>query len=165
MKINLAGDILFDSIVDGIGLRSVIFVQGCNHRCFGCHNPQSWSFKENIVKTTDEIVREIQENSISLKVTLSGGDPFEQVDQCIDLIQKLKLNGYNDFWIYTGYLWEEIINCENKKRLLTLADVIVDGKFMEDKKSYELSFKGSSNQRIIDVEKSLKTGVVAMIEI
>ncbi len=142
VKLNISG-IVHDSIVDGPGLRTVIFFQGCKHKCKGCHNPNTWSFKPNIIMTEDEIIAEIENENFSKKVTLSGGDPLEQ--DVVSLAQKLKKKGYN-IWLYTGYTLDEVE--QNFPEILTTIDALVDGKFQLDKKDLSLEFRGSSNQKI-----------------
>lgn len=158
-------DIIHDSIVDGIGLRTVIFFSGCHHRCKGCHNPESWNIEYGNNYIIKEVVDEIQTNKIKQGITLSGGDPFYQADEVLELVKELKIYDYN-IWAYTGYTFEEIINNDNKERseLLKYIDVLVDGRFVEELKDLTLKFKGSSNQRIIDVQKSLKENKVVLYE-
>lgn len=164
MKIRIANKVVFDSIVDGIGLRAVIFTQGCNHKCKGCHNPQTWNFDGGIEEDTNNIVREILNNPLNKGITFSGGEPLEQASACLDILLGLKEQGYNDFWAYTGYNWENILKDEDKMKFVKELNVLVDGKFDINKKSYDLMFKGSSNQRVIDVQKSLENNSVVCIE-
>lgn len=166
MTINLAGDILFDSIVDGEGLRVVIFTQGCPHHCIGCQNPQTWSISPNKEVDIEAVVKEIIENALVPNVTFSGGDPFVQPIECYNLAKSLRDKGTRSIWAYTGYVWEDLIasNEIGVKAFLSQLDVLVDGRFEKDKKSFELKFKGSSNQRLIDVQKSLKKKAVILFE-
>lgn len=161
MDIKLASDVMFDSIVDGDGLRATIFTQGCPHGCSGCHNPQTWEYDKGFIASADEVVTKIVKNSLNQHVTFSGGEPFEQASVCRDILLKLKKFGKNDFWAYTGYVWEELIDknskiySKDKFDFLLELDILVDGKFDISKKSMNLKYRGSSNQRIIKVKDSL----------
>ena len=168
MKIRLASEVVFDSIVDGEGLRAVIYTQGCKHRCKDCHNSQTWDFAGGIVVEADDVVNEIGENILNPYVTFSGGDPFEQAEACGYILLRLKELGKENFWAYTGYLWEDLIYETSKHYtkerydFLKELDVLVDGRFDIDLKSYDLNYKGSGNQRVIDVQRSLKEGKVVL---
>ena len=165
MKIRLASDLQKGSIVDGVGIRAVIWTQGCTHNCPGCHNPETHSFKGGFVVDTDEIKKEIEQLTTEDGVTFSGGDPMMQVDACLDIAKIIKKCGLN-IWCYTGYTFEELLKMSEKKpsimEFLKLIDILVDGKFIIKEKSLNLKFRGSRNQRIIDVKKSLKTGRVVL---
>ncbi|MBM6646380.1 anaerobic ribonucleoside-triphosphate reductase activating protein [Bacillus sp. RIT 809] len=142
-------NIIHDSVVDGEGLRTVVFFAGCPHHCIGCHNPKSWNVCNGTEMTVEEIVKEIEKNSLT-DVTFSGGDPFFQaaeVKKVAKVVKDLKKN----LWIYTGYTLEEIQSAQNNDmiELLHYGDVLVDGRFELDKKDLTLPFRGSSNQRII----------------
>lgn len=157
MKIQIAG-LVNDSIVDGPGLRFGVYVQGCSHKCPGCHNPQSHDFNDGRAMDTQEIWKIIKANPLLDGVTFSGGEPFEQPLPLIELGQKAKEWDLN-IWCYTGYTVEELLKGDqDKKSLLSLVDVLVDGPFLAEEKSLELKFKGSKNQRILDVPKTLATG-------
>lgn len=151
-------DILHDSIVDGKGLRTVIFFAGCPHHCHGCHNPQSWNYENGIEWTETEIFQEVMQNELS-NVTFSGGEPFLQANEIAPLAQKLKQEGKN-IWCYTGYLYEELMQNPGHAVLLKQIDVLVDGRFDLTKRNLSLCYKGSSNQRIINVAKSLERGEI-----
>ena len=148
MKLRLFGCVN-DSIVDGPGLRYSIFVQGCYHNCLGCHNPESHDVNGGYLKDIEEILKEIDENP------LSGGEPMLQVEALIELSKEIKKRNLN-IVLYSGYTYEQIINDVNKKRLLELCDMLVDGKFELEKRSLSLLYRGSSNQRLINVQESLK---------
>ncbi|PIE93231.1 anaerobic ribonucleoside-triphosphate reductase activating protein [Bacillus fungorum] len=142
-------NIIHDSVVDGEGLRTVVFFAGCPHRCFGCHNPKSWNICNGTEMTVEEIVKEIASNTLT-DVTFSGGDPFFQaaeVKKVAKAVKDLKKN----LWMYTGYKLEEIQSSQNNDmiELLHYGDVLVDGRFEIEKKDLTLPFRGSSNQRII----------------
>lgn len=147
-------EILHDSIVDGKGLRTVIFFAGCPHFCRGCHNSQSWNRENGLEWTEEAIFMEIMKNELT-NVTFSGGEPFLQSRQIIPLAQRLKREGKN-IWCYTGYLYEELTQSPDHVSLLNEIDVLVDGKFDLTKRDLSLDYKGSSNQRVINVPKSLK---------
>lgn len=151
-------DITYSSAVDGTGFRDVLFVNFCPHHCKGCQNEQTWSFENGKDVSVDEVYENLTKSFLT-NVTFSGGEPFCQPKPLIKLARMLK-KANKTIWIYTGFLFEEILHDEEKKELLALCDVCVDGKFEEDKKGLNMRFKGSSNQRIIDVKKSLDTGCV-----
>lgn len=161
MKIYLASEIQFDSIVDGPGLRSVIWFQGCIHNCLNCQNPQTHNLNEGFESDTDNIVDEIMSNSMQTGVTFSGGDPLIQSLAAIDLAKKFKKHRIN-IWCYTGFTWESLQNDLNAKELFKYIDVLVDGPYIEHLQSYDLKFRGSSNQRIIDVQKSLQENKIIL---
>lgn len=165
MKIRLACPIQSDSIVDGPGLRAVIWTQGCKHNCKGCHNPSTHSFDGGFLKDVEEIKKEIDKLTLIDGITLSGGDPLFQVKECLEIVlyaKKRKLN----VWVYTGFTFEQLIKLkENKKEIkefLENIDVLVDGKFEIENKKLSLNFRGSTNQRIINVKKSLKENKVCI---
>jgi len=147
-------NILHDSIVDGTGLRTVIFFAGCPHHCHGCHNPQSWNPENGTEWTMEEIFQEVMQNELS-NVTFSGGEPFLQSKEIAHLAQKLKQEDKN-IWCYTGYLYEELIQDPKHVSMLKHIDVLVDGRFELSKRDLTLYYKGSSNQRVINVSKSLR---------
>lgn len=157
MKIRIS-DLLYDSIVDGPGLRAVLFVQGCSHHCPGCHNVKTWDPNKGLEKNVDELIESIlsglKQHGIS-GFTFSGGEPFEQPQACTLIAKALKEEKMN-LWAYSGYTLEEIMEDPNKVEFLKELDVLVDSKFILEKKSLALRFKGSANQRIIDVQRSLK---------
>ena len=164
MKIRLADqDLLTDSIVDGEGLRAVIWTQGCSHNCKGCHNPETHAFDKGIVVDVEEVKKEIDELSLQDGITLSGGDPFFQPEACLEIAKYAKDKGLN-VWAYTGFLFEKLINIPKAKELLKYIDVLIDGPFMLDKKSLTATYRGSTNQRIINIPKSLKDGKVRQIK-
>ncbi|MCL2847627.1 MAG: anaerobic ribonucleoside-triphosphate reductase activating protein [Firmicutes bacterium] len=152
-NIRLAG-IVEESIVDGDGLRFTIFVQGCPHKCIGCHNPHTHDFDAGKDYEVGELCEKIFSNPLLSGVTFSGGEPFCQPKSLIAIAQKAKEKGLN-IWCYTGYTQEEIL--KNAKtdsdiaELLNLIDVLVDGPFIEEQKDLTLKFRGSKNQRIIQL--------------
>ncbi|WP_242223757.1 anaerobic ribonucleoside-triphosphate reductase activating protein [Bacillus cereus group sp. BfR-BA-01380] len=142
-------NIIHDSVVDGEGLRTVVFFAGCPHHCFGCHNPRSWNICNGTEMTKEEIIKEIENNPLT-DVTFSGGDPFFQASEIKELAKNVK-DLQKNLWIYTGYTLEEIQNSRNNDmiELLHYADVLVDGRFELEMRDLTLPFRGSSNQRII----------------
>ena len=164
MKIRLYGTVN-DSHFDGPGLRYVIFTQGCLHHCPGCHNPDSHAIDGGYIEDTEQCLLEIDQNPLLDGVTLSGGEPFLQATALIHFVQKVKKRHLH-VMIYSGYTFEEILELgDEEKKLLSLCDTLVDGKFILSLKSMELLYKGSSNQRIIDIQASLKTHMVIEQEI
>ena len=160
MKIRVSSDITFDSIVDGPGLRMVIWTQGCMHNCIGCHNPQTHSLCGGYEVDTKDIINTIKDLKLQKGITLSGGEPFLQPEALEEIAKEAKKYRL-DIWSYTGFTFEELLDKNNPHylkniKLLNQIDVLVDGKFIENKKDIGLRFRGSSNQRIIDVQKSLK---------
>ena len=143
-----------ESIVDGEGIRFVVFTQGCPHGCEGCHNPQSHDFRAGTQYDTADIISMIRQNPLIQGVTLSGGEPFCQSEACLEIAEAVHQMGKN-VWCYTGYNIEELCR-EEEMKLLKEIDVLVDGKFVLAEKSYNLKFRGSSNQRVIDVKESFK---------
>lgn len=152
-KIRIAG-IEEESIVDGPGIRLVLFTQGCNHHCIGCHNPETHSFDGGELVDIDSIVNMVKENPLLDGITISGGEPFEQAIECSILAKKVKDLGLNVI-TYTGYTFEEILCNKRFRDLLLQTDILIDGKFDISQKSLMLQFRGSANQRIIDVKKYL----------
>lgn len=159
MEIRLSG-IMQESIVDGTGIRYVIFTQGCPHHCEGCHNPETHDFNGGYVGDTNRIVDEVFQNPLLQGITLSGGEPFIQPKPLIEIVNAVKEKG-KDVFAYSGFTFEEIVNAGGDKlNLLKLCDFLVDGKFDLGKRSLSLQFRGSSNQRIVDVKQSLLLGKV-----
>ena len=167
MLIKLAG-LVPESFVDGPGIRFTLFTQGCPHNCEGCHNPETHSFNGGRFADIDKIYSKIKENGIIKGVTFSGGEPFCQAEPLAYLAEKLKFDGYN-IMCYTGYTFEELLHKSKSDSnicdLLNNIDILVDGRFILSERSLELRFKGSKNQRIIDVPESLKIGKAVIIEI
>lgn len=147
-----------ESIVDGYGLRYVIFTQGCPHRCMGCHNPSTHRFDGGYTERIDKLFGEIAENPLLSGVTFSGGEPFCQSKPLYALAKKIRDNTPLDITIYTGYTFEELLALKDTdvQNLLALADVLIDGRFILEQKDLTLHFRGSANQRILDVRKSLE---------
>jgi len=165
--IRLSG-IAYESLVNGPGMRRVFFAQGCKHNCNGCFNKDTHDFCGGEERNVDELIKDTLDNPILRGVTFSGGDPFEQADKFTYMAKAFKEKGLN-IWSYTGYTYEYIIENKDKvlgwNELLNNIDVLVDGRFEEEKRQDGLKFRGSTNQRIIDVQKSLKLNEVISIEL
>ncbi|HEO8421071.1 MAG: anaerobic ribonucleoside-triphosphate reductase activating protein [Niallia sp.] len=148
--------IVEDSIVDGPGLRTTIFLAGCTHYCRGCHNPESWRIDGGIEMTIDEMMSQVNRNPLN-DITFSGGEPMLQIRELILLAKKFKQKNKN-IWCYTGFLWEELMTKYKDEftQLSMYLDVLVDGRFMIEQRDLSLLFKGSKNQRVIDCQRSLK---------
>ncbi|MDD3230355.1 MAG: anaerobic ribonucleoside-triphosphate reductase activating protein [Oscillospiraceae bacterium] len=166
-KIRLAG-VDHSSIVDGPGLRFVIFTQGCRHACRDCFNSETHSFHGGSDVDADDVIKQIKSMSIIKGVTFSGGDCFEQAEACAYVAKEVKGRGL-DIWAYTGYTFEQILeNIEQNpswKEFLNEIDILVDGKFEIEKKDLTLCFRGSANQRLIDVKESLLCGTAVIYEL
>jgi len=156
--LKLAG-IAEDSIVDGPGIRTAFYVQGCPHHCPGCHNPETWDFSGGTEMEEETLLKIVKSNPLCRGVTFSGGEPFTQAEGLAKLAELLKENGY-EVASYTGFTFEQLFEhgTEAQKRLLSLIDVLVDGPFLMAEKSLELNFRGSRNQRVLNVPESLKAG-------
>ena len=151
-------DILTDSIVDGPGLRATIFSQGCPHHCPGCHNPETWPFEGGTAIDEEDVLGIIRSNPLNRGVTFSGGEPFSQAEGFTKLAVLLKEKGY-EVASYSGFTFEELLEgSEDQKELLSSIDILIDGPFLLAEKSLEIAFRGSRNQRILDVPKSLDAG-------
>ena len=165
MKIRLAGELTIDSIVDGEGIRTVVWTQGCIHNCPGCHNPETHSFEKGFLRDVSELCNEIATLEFQDGVTLSGGDPLCQVEACLEIAkfcQNINLN----VWCYTGYKMEDLLKRSEKekklKELLENIDVLVDSPFILELKSYNVPFRGSSNQRLINSKESIKQNKIVL---
>ncbi|MCI8567998.1 MAG: anaerobic ribonucleoside-triphosphate reductase activating protein [Bacilli bacterium] len=154
MKIRLAAPIQVNSVVDGEGIRAIIWTQGCLHNCKGCHNQTTHDLKGGELVEIEKLKEEIMKLSIEDGITFSGGEPFLQAKACSILAKFIKEQDLN-IWCYTGFIFEDIIKDKDKLKFLKYIDVLVDGPFILSKKSLNLTFRGSSNQRIIDVQRSL----------
>lgn len=149
--------IIEDTMVDGPGFRTAIYCAGCRHACPGCHNPQSWDFSGGHAMTTDEVMRIIEADPYA-DVTFTGGDPMYQPEGFAELALAIRQRTTKTIWCYTGFTFETLITNPRQRRLLELVDVLVDGPFIRTLRDETLLFRGSSNQRLVDVKASLHTG-------
>ncbi len=161
--INVAG-IANDSIVDGVGLRYVLFVQGCPRKCKGCHNEGTQPFVEKTLMTPTQIMEQIDANPLLDGVTFSGGEPMCQAEALVPLAKMIKERGLH-LAIYTGYTFEDLISSDmlDVKELLSYVDILIDGEFIEGLRDYTLKFRGSSNQRVIDVQESFRLSQTILV--
>ena len=168
------GQVYYNDVANGIGCRTALFVSGCTHHCKGCFNEMTWDFNygEPYTKEVeDDIVESLKPDYIA-GLTILGGEPMEIVNQkeIRPLLERIKKEVPKaTIWIYSGYLWEELTDKNNKRchgedteAILSMTDILVDGEFMLDKKNLMLRFRGSENQRIIDVKETLKTGEIVL---
>ena len=165
MQLQLSGT-ANDSIVDGPGIRFTIFVQGCPHHCRGCQNPQTHPCEGGTLTDTDTLAEQIRANPLLDGVTFSGGEPFCQAAALADLGEKVREMGLNVI-TYTGYTFEELYARREEDgigALLAVTDHLVDGRFIEEQKSYQLHFRGSANQRVLDCRESLARGCAVKTE-
>ncbi len=167
------GEIKNCDIADGIGVRVSLFVSGCRHHCKGCFNPETWSFDygKEFTKDTEEQLLRMLKPSYIRGLTLLGGEPFEPENQRVltGFLKRVRAEYPDkDIWCYTGYLFdkellkESAARCEFTDEMLGMIDVLVDGEFVLEKKNIRLKFRGSENQRVIDVKKSLSEGKVVL---
>lgn len=154
-------DIVPGTSVDGPGLRTSIYVAGCRHHCPECHNPQTWDFNAGNTMTVDQIMEMVEENGFN--VTLTGGDPLYSLPEITSLAKAIHEAGFT-IWLYTGFRFEEVLKLPGIDELLPFLEAIVDGPFEIDKRDISLCFRGSTNQRIIDVQKSLSTGTIVTFD-
>ncbi|HMM01040.1 MAG TPA: anaerobic ribonucleoside-triphosphate reductase activating protein [Bacilli bacterium] len=154
-----------ESIVDGPGIRFAVFFQGCNHHCKGCHNPGTWDMAGGQEVTLKRVLELLDEADLVSGVTLTGGDPLYQIESALELAREVK-NRKLHLIIYTGYLYEELMEMAHKDEqldaLLALTDVLIDGPFVLQERDLSLRFRGSSNQRCINVAQSRKTGKIVV---
>ena len=153
-------DIIEDTMVDGPGFLTSIYCAGCRHKCPGCHNPQSWDFKGGYEMTTEQIMKIIEADPYA-NVTFSGGDPMYQAEGFTELARAIHNYTNKDIWCYTGFVYESLIQDEQRE-LLEQLDVLVDGPFIKKLQDPDLLFRGSSNQRLIDVQKTLYAGEIIL---
>ena len=163
MKVKLAAPLQSDSILDGEGIRTVIWFQGCLHNCLGCHNPETHDLNGGIEYDLEDIKKEMSNLKYQKGITLSGGDPFYQIDAAAEIAKYAHEIGLN-VWCYTGFIFEDIIKNPKMQELLANIDVLVDGPFILEQKSLECKFRGSTNQRLIDVPASLEEKEVVLYE-
>lgn len=155
-------DIIEGTSVDGTGLRTSIYFAGCEHRCKGCHNPESWAVGNGRRMSVDELFRTVAE--ADMNVTFSGGDPMFRPEAATMLARRIKTETDKTIWCYTGYTFEEIMRHPHRRALLETVDVLVDGQFVLSERDTSLRFRGSRNQRIIDVARSLAAGCIVELD-
>ncbi len=146
-------------MVDGPGFRTSIYAAGCDNKCKGCHNPQSWDINNGTLMEIEDIMKIIVADPFA-NVSFSGGDPMFQAEQFAELAMNIKKRTDKTIWCWTGYLFEMLVRMPKQRTLLEYVDVLVDGPFIEAQKEPDLLFRGSANQRLIDVPKSLLQGKV-----
>ena len=160
--------IKFNDVANGPGLRLSLFTSGCTHHCKGCFQPETWNFKngEPFTLETQKYIIEKSKNKYIAGLSLLGGDPLDNVDGILPLLQEYRKTfaATKSIWLWTGYLFEEILKDDLKSKVLPFIDVIIDGKFEENLKDITLKYKGSTNQRVIDVKKSVETHTVILYE-
>ncbi len=144
-------DIIPGTSVDGPGLRTAIYVAGCRHECRGCHNPQSWDFDAGREMSLDEIIAEVELHGFD--VTLTGGDPLYRAQELLPLVREITRRGYT-VWCYTGFTYPAVLSLPGAEELLSMCEVLVDGPFIEEERDISLHFRGSANQRLIDLTRS-----------
>lgn len=154
--------IIEESIVDGPGVRYVIFVQGCKHKCSGCHNPSTWNTEGGTFMTTKELCNNLKKITHTKRLTVSGGEPMLQCSELAHVLKYAKKLNF-EVCVYTGFTYEEIFQDIHKVMCLNYIDVLIDGKYEEDKKSLDLKYKRSSNQRIIDVKESINKDKIVLL--
>jgi len=165
--VRLAG-IAYESLVNGPGMRRVFFAQGCKHKCKGCFNPETHSFEDGEIMDMDKLIKDVLDNPILKGVTFSGGDPIEQAHSFAYMAKAFKNSNLN-IWCYTGYTFEKLLEVMKVdtaiSELLNNIDVLVDGRFEINNKEEGLKFRGSTNQRIINVKESLNQNKVVIMNL
>lgn len=154
-------------VANGPGIRTTIFVTGCTHKCHNCFNEEYQDFDFGDPWTqqeTDEVIEDLKLDEVR-GLTILGGEPFQNEVDLLEVLRDIKKEVQKDIWIFSGYTYEEILKDEDKKKLLGECDVLVDGRFVEALKDLSLRFRGSSNQRIIDVQKSLESNEVVLFDL
>ena len=155
--------VIHDTMVDGPGFRTSIYCAGCPNHCPECHNPQSWDINNGTMTSTEDLLKEIMSDPFA-NVTFSGGDPMFQAEGFAELARAIRKESSKDIWCFTGYKYENLLKNPVQRALLEQIDVLVDGPFIEEQKDITLKFKGSANQRVIDMEKTRATGEVSILE-
>lgn len=154
-------EIIEDTTVDGPGFRTSVYAAGCPNACPGCHNPQSWNIENGRLMATEEILDIILADPFA-DVTFTGGDPMFQPIEFAELAKAIREHCDKNIWCYTGFLFENILRNDAQRTLLELVDVLVDGPFVQSLRDESLLFRGSSNQRLIDVKRSIEEGRVVL---
>ena len=156
----------FNDVANGPGLRLSLFTSGCAHHCKGCFQPETWDFKngEPFTLETQKYIIEKSKNKYIAGLSLLGGDPLDNIDGILPLLQEYRdvFGESKNIWLWTGYIFEEILQDNVKSKILPFIDVIIDGEFEENLKDITLKYKGSANQRVIDVKKSINTNTIVL---
>lgn len=156
-------DVVEDTVVDGPGFRTTVYAAGCRHKCPGCHNPQSWDTANGYEVESDVLLGRLLADPFS-NVTFSGGDPLEQVEAFTELAKRIKQSCSKNIWCYTGYRFEEVLRSSRLSQILPYIDVLVDGRYNRNLRDSSLLFRGSSNQRLVDVPASLQACQTRLFE-
>lgn len=156
-------DIVEDTVVDGPGFRTTVYAAGCKHHCPGCHNPQSWARTNGRVVSVAEVARQLLADPFA-NITFSGGDPLEQAEAFTALARQIREHSKKTIWCYTGYRFEEVCRSRRLAQILPYIDVLVDGRFVQHLQEPALLFRGSSNQRLVDVAASLEAGKTVIFD-
>ena len=166
-KIRLSG-ITKESVVDGLGFRYVLYAQGCPHRCKGCHNPSTHSFEGGELVELHGIIEDIKAHPMLDGLTCSGGECFEKAGEFAYIAREVKSMGLN-VWAYTGYTLEELLENKEQKpgwsEFIKYIDVLVDGRYIDEQKDLSLCFRGSTNQRVIDLQRTLESGQLQLLKL
>jgi anaerobic ribonucleoside-triphosphate reductase activating protein len=158
--------IVEDTMVDGPGFRTSVYCAGCQHKCPGCHNPQSWNPEGGHAMSTEDIMRIVEADPYTQGVTFTGGDPMYQPEGFAELARAIRSRTpQKDIWCYTGFVFEQLMSNPRQRALLELIDVLVDGPFIKEQRDETLLFRGSRNQRLIDARKSLERGQVVLFDL
>lgn len=154
-------NIIHDTTVDGPGFRTAIYSAGCMHQCRGCHNPESWNIANGSYYSVKDLLKVIEDDEFA-NVTFSGGDPLMQIDGFTELARQIKDTTKKSIWCYTGFRYEQIVQSKRLSSILPFLDVLIDGRYVKNLRNEDLQFRGSSNQRIIDVQKSLQCDEIVL---
>ena len=156
-------DIIEETTADGPGFRTSIYAAGCVNKCPGCHNPESWDINKGRKCSTEELLQQVLSDEFA-NVTFSGGDPMFQPEGFTELARAIKENSRKTIWCYSGYTFEQIMRNERQAAMLPYLDVLVDGRFVQELRDESLLFRGSSNQRLVNVPASLEKGEVVLLD-
>ena len=161
--------LVLNDIANGPGIRTTLFVSGCTHHCKGCFQPETWNFTNGLPFTSniiDAIILHSKKNQFVKGLSLLGGDPFDNIEGVLELSKRYKETFKNEktIWLWTGYTYEEIIKDKEKMKLLEYIDVLIDGKFVEEEKDLMLKYKGSRNQRVIDMKRTRTLCKISLVD-
>ncbi len=155
-------NIIEDTVVDGPGFRTALYAAGCPHGCVGCHNPESWDLHGGTPMSTNKLLSRILADPFA-DITFTGGDPMAQAEGFTELAKAIKAQSRKNIWCYTGYTFEQLLTRPACRELLNYIDVLVDGRFVQSLRDESLRFRGSSNQRLVNVPASLQTGETVLM--